>query len=52
MTRVTDNFFINAGVDADELYRIKGRSFLYIGTLFLAGMSLSFAALTIANFIG
>ncbi len=52
MTTVTDTILINAGIDAEELRDIKGRTALYIGTLFLAGMALTFAAMTVGNLIG
>ena len=51
MTKMTDTFFINAGVNAQDLQALKGRSLLYIATLFLVGMSLSFAVLTFGNLI-
>ncbi|MEE9329127.1 MAG: hypothetical protein V3V30_03250 [Parvularculaceae bacterium] len=51
MTSMTDTLFIKAGVDAVELRQMKGRTALYIGTLMLVGMSLSFAALAIGNVI-
>ncbi len=52
MTNMTDTLFIKAGVDAEELRQMKGRSVLYVGMLFLVGMSLSFAALTFGNLLG
>lgn len=52
MTTVTDTILINAGVNADELHALKGRTALYIGTLFMTGMAVTFAFMTIGNLIG
>ena len=48
---MTDTLLINAGIDATELRALKGRTVLYVGTLFMAGMTLAFAAMALGNII-
>ena len=51
MTQQIDNVFAKAGLNAQELEAIKGRSVLYIGTLAMAGLSLFFAGMTVVNLV-
>ncbi len=49
MTTMADQIWIKAGINAEELQAMKGRTALYVGMLGLLGVSLMFAGMTLAN---
>jgi hypothetical protein len=51
MTMMADKIWIKAGINADELKSLKGRSALYIAMVAVAGLSLSFAGMSLVNII-
>jgi len=51
MTTMADQIWIKAGINADELEAMKGRTALYIGMAGLLTVSLMFAGMTLANVV-
>ncbi len=51
MIMMADNFWIKAGINADELKSLKGRGALYIAMFAVAGLSLSFAGMSLVNIV-
>ncbi len=51
MTMIADNFWIKAGINADELKSIKGRGALYLAMLAVAGLSLTLAGMSLVNIV-
>jgi len=52
MTMHVDRFWVNLGVDADELQALKARGFAYFGLAAMAGLSICLLAGIASNLVG